>query len=160
MKKVNVLLLAALLLLGGGFAACNDGTKESPGRFDLSFTEYPLNSPGSWNLDYSYGAGNPKAYVTLMNSDEELQKLLAVENEYPPIDFSTHTLVLINGIAGNTIDKKAITNVRQLSTDRYELDVEITLGAGAAMTEWCIAVLTEKLGADTEIEPNVIIKYW
>jgi len=141
-----IFFMAAMLLLGGSFAACNS---DDP----IPFTHYSLdlNEAGYWDLDYD----NRNGSVVLVNSDEELQKYF-IGAEYPPIDFSGHTLVLISGRMGNGISKQTIRDVRQLSAKKYQVDVEIILNITAFAEPWAMAILTDKLSDDSKIEVNVI----
>ena len=134
-------------MLSGGFAGCE--SDEVP----LSFTEYSLEETGYWDLDADDNGRN----VVLINSDEELKKYFVdIDNmDYPPIDFSKHTLLLAGGQTQRGISEIKISSFRQLSDKKYKLDINIFLNFTAVAPEWVVAILTGKLNDDSKIEVNV-----
>lgn len=145
MKTKQLTLVAILLLLLGNFTACSSDNDS------VSFTEYSLNKPQYWNLDYE-GNGN----VVVVNSDEELKNIFT-DTEYPSINFSKHTLVLISGTTNYGIHKKMIKDIQNHSENRYKLNVEITLTIATVMERWVIPVLIEKVSDKSVVEADVAI---
>jgi ribulose-5-phosphate 4-epimerase/fuculose-1-phosphate aldolase len=94
--------------------------------------------------------------VVVVNSDEELQNYIS-GTDYPPVDFSKHTLVMATGETPVTITAM-VYNFRQLSTNKYELYTEVILGDGMTFEDWRVAILVDKLSdkADIDLDVNVV----
>ncbi|MDR2968909.1 MAG: hypothetical protein LBV32_04815 [Tannerellaceae bacterium] len=160
MKKL-IYLFASLALMA---VACNDNSDsgEENDFGDIPFTEYPLEgTPGeeysaSWvNLDYD--EKNYESKILVINSSEELKKY--VEGDYPPVDFSKKTLLLAIGTAPNKLSNKIIQSLQQLSAGKYKWSIEIKLGTADIMQDWTVAILTDKLSAESKVELNVTYIY-
>lgn len=142
--KTKILTFMAILLLGGSFTACES---DSP----LPFIEYSLDKPQYWDINYrDYGN------IILVNSEEDLKKHF-LGAEYPPIDFSKQSLLLVSGTANNGIEKQTITNIKQISNNKFKLNVELFLNLTNVMQPWVIAALTSKISDNSKIEVNVEI---
>jgi len=149
---------AFLLLLTGIASSCNpecppDCPDGYPDEYpqNISFTEYSLNETScQWqNLPYD-------EKVIIINSSEELEKYIScAEGSYPVIDFSKHSLLLASGKTGYGICEITAKSLQQLSPDKYELHIEITLNDAADIKEWATALIIKKLKGENDVELKV-----
>jgi hypothetical protein len=160
MKKLINLFCTGVLMsaLCVGFAACDDAA-ETQGE-DVPFTVYPVGDetlPGQdfsahWvNLDYVESVSK----TLVIDSDEELKKY--VEGDYPPVDFSTKTLVLAYGSHSGVGFGSDVT-FRQVSDGNYLMTTRGMATAMMAFFEWQIAIVVDKLPTDSKINLKTIVK--
>ena len=130
---------------------------------ELNFTEYPIEIPFTeyfvhwdgdkigfecWkNLNHLY---NPDfdwwvRKISLINDNEDLADYLICPEDYPAIDFSRHTLVLVSGISANKISKIRDIVFLKIGTNQYTMKAVIRQTIANASENWCIAILTPKL---------------
>ena len=111
--------------------------------------------------------------VAVINNDSEMQSRIispgwaCLNIDYPDaikcgppypvnIDFEKHTLILAKGIAPSGISSISGWNLKQLSPNKYKLNVELTLNRAAVNEPWVIAFTTNgKLGNECKVEVNV-----
>lgn len=130
---------------------------------DVPFTVYSFGEGSSacrvnfGNNDENNDNLNREGKILVINSDEELQKY--VEGDYPPVDFSQNTLLLATGIAPNNLSNTIVQNLKQLSTVKYKWSVEIQLGIADIIQYWMLAILIDKLSADSTVELDVTFNY-
>ena len=162
MKTTKNVLTATLLLLL--FAAgCDENMRSNGGGntgnekpIEIPFTEYSLDGTSCQWANFTYP---PNGELIIINSTEELEKhVVCVENNYPVIDFSKQTLLLGSGNAEkvvHTITKSLL----QLSTNKYKLNIEIILSEAlvALPTTWVIALVTDKLSEESNVELKIIM---
>jgi len=153
MKKRQTLKIAVvLLLLAGTLASCEEKEKYPT---EISFTEYSLTGTScQWtNLNYDDRDGN----VKVINSNKELENFIACsDGEFPKIDFSTYTLLLVSGTTYQNIETMNLS-LEQHSANKYQLNVEIRLGEGDMMDTWTLALLVKKIGRNSRVSANVEI---
>lgn len=121
--KTNILTLTvALLLLGGGFVACNDseqfkaiGTPPVSASRDVSAFFKTYLPPSSYSYPepvFDFGkidVGDTECL--LINSMEEFKAVAPPSVELPVIDFEKHTLIIGQHKLGNpgfTLEKQAV----------------------------------------------------
>ncbi len=75
---------------------------------------------------------------------------------YPSIDFTKHTLIFAGGWAMNSFSKRDI--FQQVSTDKYELNVELTYGIAPVVLEWTTTILVDKLTNNSDVQLNIRTK--
>jgi len=154
MKRKLLKLTAFLLVLSGVASSCNpecppDCSDEYPK--DISFTEYSLlETSCQWqNLPY-------EEEVIIISSNEELKKYIScTSSNYPAINFSTHTLLLTSGKTNHGICKITAKSLQQLSANKFELNIEITLNDVVDIEEWAAAFIVEKLEKTNNVELKV-----
>jgi hypothetical protein len=159
--KTNMLLLAALFLMGTGFAACNNSNDDGQEGTDVPFAEYSLESgiPGEaisacWvNLEYDEIGGYNESKTLVIDSDEELKK--HVEGDYPTVDFSKKTLVLAYGCHSGTAFGYDGLKFQQVSDRNYVMTANGRATAATAFFEWRVAIVVDKLPSDSKIKLNV-----
>ena len=143
-------LTAFLLVLTGIAASCNpECPPDCPDEYpkNISFTEYSLlETSCQWqNLPYD-------EKVIIINSSEELEKYISCAGgDYPAIDFSKHSLLLASGKTDYGICEIAAKSLQQLSPDRYELPIDITLNDAADIKEWATALIVKKLKGENNV---------
>jgi hypothetical protein len=95
--------------------------------------------------------------IILINSNEELEKHITCtdNNNFPAIDFSEHTLLLVSGKTNNGICEINAIDLQQLSADKYELNIEITLNDATDIEEWATAFIVKKLNERSNVELKV-----
>ena len=151
MKKIIYFIIPALMLLMTSFSGCKENENYP---IEIPFTKYLLTSTFcQWvNLHY-------EDKIIIINSEEELTNYISCSDEnYPEIDFSTHTLLLASGTTPNGIVE--ISNrLLQLSTNGYKLDVEILLNETEMLGYWITALIINKLNEEIDTELVTILKH-
>jgi hypothetical protein len=168
MKKISTFICAGVLVsaLCAAFVACNNEPNDQqypePGK-NVSFTEYSLEEgvPGEeisarWvNLNYDeYYKGK----TLVINSDEEMGKY--VEGDYPAVDFTKKTLVLVYGCSSGSVFKGSL--IRDVKFQQVsDHDYVVTVYSWATLTQnisyWQIPIVVDKLPSDSEIQFNGVI---
>lgn len=144
MKTQLLCFMAILLLLGGSFTSCESDST-------LSFTEYSLNKAQYWDINYENNEN-----IILINNDEDMKKHF-LGTEYPPIDFSKQSLLLISGTTNKGIANQTINSIEALSNNKFKIDIELSLTLADVMQPWVITALVSKIGDNSKIEVNVKI---
>ena len=148
---------AFLLLLTGIASSCNpECPPDCPDEYpqNISFTEYSLNETTcQWqNLPYD-------EKVIIINSSEELEKYITcTEGDYPVIDFSKHSLLLASGYVNNSISEIIVKSLKQVSSHKFILNIELDLKYKDHTEPWCIALMVENLNDESSIKLNVVFK--
>ena len=131
-------------------------TFETEYPIDIPFEEYSLEgSACEWtNLDYD-------ETVIIINSEEELENYISCsEGNYPEIDFSQYTLLLESGTTDYEIDEFTVKNLLQLSSNEYELNIEIYITDPTSIGKtWTMALIVEKLWEESIVELKLDITY-
>ena len=139
------ILTAILLILAGGMTSCE--------KEEIHFIEYPLiETSCQWtNLKYDNS-------VFVVNNNNDLKKYISCMDgkNHPHIDFSKYTLLLASGTAYQNIVTMNLS-LEQHSKNRYQLNVEIRLGAADVVESWILALLVEKIGGNSRVGSNVKI---
>jgi len=132
------------------------------GTVELKFTEYPIEIPFTeyfvhwggisdfqcWkNLNHPY---NPDFVffvrkISIINDNKDLANYLICPEDYPAIDFSRHTLVLVSYISTNTISGIRDIVFLKIGTNQYTMKAAIRQAITDSSDDWCIAILTPKL---------------
>lgn len=141
MKRISKYLVISLLLVGNLFSC----SKDAISKYSV------IEISGQWT---NFNNGQ----IITINSQNELENHYADTN-YPDIDFSKHTLLLASGTTNNGISEKNAKQLLQHSKAKYELNVEITLNETTIVEEWTLALLTNKLDKECNIELRVITKH-
>ena len=86
-------------------------------------------------MSYPYPYHN---IVVIINSNEDLEKHIECNgnNDYPAIDFSTHTLLFAHGIASSLVIVSICSNLQQLSKQNYQMNVDLSLGYATVITNY------------------------
>ncbi len=154
MKNIPAFMLVGALFVAlcSSIVACNESdiAEQPDPEQTIEFAEY---SPGGVGEEFSGRWVNlpyedDTASILLINSDKELQKY--VEGKYPPVDFTTKTMVVAYGShsgGGWGFDIK----FRQVAAREYILTASTYAGAASAMFEWQVAVVVDKLPANSKI---------
>jgi len=163
MKTKLFQVLSLLLLFAAGLvSACHKPeTDNKPVEHDttvypivISFTEYSLEgSTCQWqSLPYD-------EKVILINNSEDLEKYIScIGKNYPAIDFSKHSLLLVSGSVNNRVAEIAVNNLKQTSSHEYTLSIEIDLKYKDTTDTWNIALQIEKISDVSNIELNLTLK--
>ena len=159
--KRNIFKIAAILLisLGNIFTRCDDPEKYP---IEISVQDYML----GW-CSWINWADDSK--IIIINSDEEMNKYVSCHEllDYPTIDFSKHSLLLVDGTASAGIyDVKKEKKMQQISPNEYVLNIGINLNSLTEPTKWYATIITNKLRQNAKIElkieelPTSIIGKW
>jgi len=95
--------------------------------------------------------------IYVINSIEEFNELIC-QNSIPAIDFNTHSVILTYGHTTSGI-ANLTKNLQQLSTNEYELTVDITLGMTCVAEVWSVVILTQKLPQGANVTLNEVQHY-
>ena len=115
---------------------------------DVSFTEYSLSETQcQWaNLPYDNK-------VIIVNSIVDLEKHIDCESyTYPIVDFSKHSLLIVSGLSNSGISEIDINSLRQLSSHKYELNIDMLLDGIKRQTNWVIALVVDRMNNKDCIE--------
>jgi hypothetical protein len=131
---------------------CDDKTVSFENKEDVSFSDYFLNNSYQWaNLKY-----DNKEVITINNKSElgNYITCAGAGEDLPEIDFSTHSLLLTSGgtTSGITIIGKQL---KEVASNRYELDIDITLDMTTHAPRWVVAILTPKIPHNANVVLNV-----
>ncbi|MDH6356391.1 hypothetical protein [Parabacteroides sp. PF5-9] len=125
--------------------------KEPEKGVDVSFAEYTLEGTScQWvNL---HSEDDPGGHYNLLviNSDEELQKYI-IGTDYPPVDFSKHTLLLASSRTNYGI-AEIVNSLQELSVSKYKWAIEINLSDATMIENWVRAILVDKLSKESEVQ--------
>ena len=152
-KKLILKTLTFFLILTGLFSSCKDPELKINYPIDIPFTEYSLtNTSCRWmNLPYD-------EQIIIINSSEELEKhIFCSEGSYPEIDFSKHSLLLASGKTKKEIDEVVTKGLQQLSSNKYELSLEIAITDIPAIETWNMAFFIEKINDNSVVELNLTL---
>ena len=154
MKKINKKLCSHVLtvICIAIFMASGCEKKEGLPDGDVSFTELSLTD---MNLIIEHNRIYEDQAVVI-NSSQELAKYIdCTDGNCPEIDFSRHSLVLATGITLHVIS--GISGNLQRQSGEYLLDVALTTVRDANyMQRWRMALLTDKLGADSSVKVKAV----
>ncbi len=172
--KVNIFKIAVILLiLAVSFSSCK-GKEEIQEENEInSLTEYLLcKNVGSvcrWT-DINEGV---EAKVIFINSKEELEKCITSPkysgstrcSEFPTIDFSEHTLLLVQGWAPGywtyttpeEYPKSSLPKLQQRSPNEYILNIEMRKSDDGYNMQWNRAFIVNKISKKTVVEVDVTI---
>ena len=159
-RKVAALAVVFMLL----FAAISCDTSKKEESINVPFTEFLLsetdcqwvNIIGNKWADMEPWINSGK--VIMINSNEEFKKYIeCISNNHPDIDFSKQTLLLVSGTT-NVLSVAIANSFHRLSTNEYILNVDVFLGDGTMVDRWTIALATNKLSMQSEIQLNVNVK--
>lgn len=136
---------AVMVALGVG---CND-SKPDPAPVDVAFTIYSLEGTSSQWTNLKYGD------FFVIDSDEVLSRYIS-GTDYLPVDFSKKTLLLVGTGAPYQI-WKTTSNLLQVSPNGYRLDIEIFQTGATSPAGVILAIIVDKLSAESDVELNVVV---
>jgi len=143
-------LTAFLLILVGGIFSCKEKDYDNP--IEIPFTEYSLvGTSCQWkNLNYDNK-------VIIINSNKDLEKYVNCMDgdNYPNVDFSKHTLLLISDIAPSTAKVTDIIRLTQSSNRKYDLKIVVEIGLTGNMYPWVHAILAPKISDRANIQLKI-----
>ena len=150
--KVKNILLTPLLLLAVAItaASCNEVEKNYP--LEISFTEYSLEGTSCQWIKLNKERCNYSELIVI-NSNEELGSYItcSVGGSYPEIDFSQHTLLLAHGVRCYQ-DILNHVSLQQASKQNYVVRVGFQKSLAAALREWRVAIIIDKLLEESSVE--------
>jgi hypothetical protein len=118
----------------------------------LNITEVPISCQLK-NLNYPINSGA----LVIINSNEELENYYnCSEGSYPEIDFSEHSLILISGYSYTAPVEVVVKDFQILSTNEYQLDIEVLIGGWQTMQKWVYALIINKINEESVFDLNVI----
>ena len=146
-------LSAILLILTGGLFSCEE-KKEYPK--EIPFVEYSLiETSCEWTVDYWHSSGGYSGNIIVINSSEDLKNHINC-NDYPSVDFSKQTLLLVYGLSPSQPQISLSKQFWQISTNNYSLNIEILLGVSRVIGVWDVALLVPKIANGTTITLDVL----
>ena len=139
---------------------------------EIPFTEYSLDEkipPSCCWIKYLYNIFPFRSEIVIINSNEKLENYTCVNDpkgwpcippciDYPAIDFSKYTLLLASGVEGYKVVPN-YKNLQQLSTQSYVMKVDLLPFGAAALTQWHVPIIVNKIVDDSIIELVVTIKF-
>jgi hypothetical protein len=116
--------------------------------FEIPFEKYSLKGTScKWtNLSYPYQF-HDDAELIIINSNEELENHVScIEGSYPEIDFSKHTLLLVNGESGYCFDEFDVDTIFfRIAKKEYIMKVIIYEVILYQCIKWEIPILVPKI---------------
>jgi hypothetical protein len=170
MNISNLSLNAFLLILAGFLFSCTDDKSvdnlienpvENP---NVIIEDIPFDTPVKISIEYyslygtmcNWNNRNNEGEVIVINSDEEMRKYLTCHmGTYHPIDFSKHSLLLVNSVASSGIYSISPEGMQQISSNKYVLDITLILNEITEPLEWDIKIRTDKLTNNASVELKV-----
>jgi len=146
--------IAFFLLFTVVFSSCKKTESEPNYPVKISYEEFSLEGTGcQWtNLPYAHK-------VIVINSSEELEKYMSCGKDIlPKIDFSKNTLLLASGKSYCGILESVVTDLKQHSSNKFSLDIEITLSDTSINKSWFKALFVKKMKEDCKVKLNEICK--
>ena len=154
-ERISFLGLALLVCVMAVSCERYEPQKDDPPivyPIEIPFTELKIPQWASGNIKFDNT-------VIIINNEDELKDNLyysVVKQLYPEIDFSTHSLLVANGTNNLGIYEKEAKSLWQLSSDKYELNVELKqLPYAEVVDKWFIPLLVEKIDSNSTIKLNV-----
>lgn len=145
-SRVAVMLLVFVLF---GCSQKFDDTVDS-----IPFELFSLSGTDChWN-ELNYPHDNE---VVIINSREKLADYITCEEDrfIPSVDFSQYTLLLARGVT--PYDNRAMINSLKYSTIRgYVMNVELELNLAAVISNWQVAIITNKIEEREDIRLHII----
>ena len=162
-KKVLLGAITFICLIG--FSACKDDIVEPPTYpITIPYEEYFIQISGThyfcewdnWKFFWDYENFDGYSTSTVINSDEELENYIrCYEANYPEIDFSKYSLILVNGYYPHGCTPKYLL-LQQTSVNEYQLDIEISYVVEFEEScKWVVALIVDKLPEDNNIKVNL-----
>jgi hypothetical protein len=94
-----------------------------------------------------------------MNSNEELEKyIICTEGNYPAINFAKHSLLLASGKQSGGVFEVNIIDLQQHSSNKFSLNVEITLCDTIVNKLWRKAFVVKKMSEESKVRLNTTFK--
>ena len=158
MKKLYFILLAVLCLT---LTACDKEPKENCFQ-EVPFTEFIAWQKGcSWDIIDIYWTYSdliyhfPDGRIDIMNCNEELRSRLWCFYDYPSIDFSKYTLLVVPFIFRSGIEDINISFRYYSKSSIYKLDIEVILNLQKIGGVRNVALLVDKWDENSKIEVNI-----
>ncbi|MCL2597428.1 MAG: hypothetical protein FWD66_07180 [Paludibacter sp.] len=152
MDKRNLikLMIPALFIAMASFSGCEkENTEQLDATVVVPTTEFVLESC-YWDWD---NISIDTLYV--INSNEKLANYTKCDNDFPEIDFSRQTLLVVHGGTSNT---NTVTSKLKYNGEEYTLDVDINVGNFCYPQRWYVILSTDKLPTDY-VELNLMYHY-
>jgi hypothetical protein len=139
MRKI-ILQITAILLILAGMVSCG---KEKEEPIEIPFTEYSLNENCSW-CDFENDT------IAIINTENDLKRYINCY-DYPEIDFTKNSLLLIGGISYH--GGFYITNTICLTSNGYDITVlfHYDTNVPQVITYWHVALLIDKIYLNTQV---------
>ena len=153
--KTRTLKLTAIMLITL-FLVISCDSPEIPPNFpkEISFTEFSLiETACEWKIPWELLDDNSEK-VIIINSQQELRNFIVCDN-YPVIDFSTHSLLLVYGLFRNDIINASAVQLQQISANDYLLNIDIIFGFNRSADNWITALLVPKISNEANIVLDV-----
>jgi len=159
MKATLLKLTTLLLILAGIAASCKPEVEPDVNVVELR-QHYPINIPfEEYSLEGTSCQWTNLPYdekVIIINSNEELEKYITCTGKnYPEIDFTKNTLLLVSGKANNSIAKNITGNLIYFSADTCILYIEIDTFDFTGIEPWRIAYIVKKLNKESYVELQI-----
>ena len=142
---------ATVFMLLFAVVSCDTSKKEEE-PINVFFTEFSLIGCRWTSIDSG---------VIIINSDEELEKYIEYIycwriNSFPDIDvdFSKYTLLLASGLA-NWDSYANVNSFQRLSANKYRVNVSVLWSHITMSSNWIIALTTNKLVGEIEVEVKI-----
>ncbi|MDH6356387.1 hypothetical protein [Parabacteroides sp. PF5-9] len=130
--------------------------KEPEKGVDVSFAEYTLEGTSCQWVNLDFDDPCPQYNLLMINSSEVLEEYIE-GTDYPAIDFSKQTLLLAYGIECYNYYQDSVS-LQQLSEQNYLMTVNLRPSIAVAFSEWEVAIVIDKLGAECKVELDITNK--
>ncbi|NDP22423.1 MAG: hypothetical protein GZ091_15265 [Paludibacter sp.] len=123
--------------------SCNDNDTETSYNKTIDVTDYSLaGSSCTWkNVEKS-------TLYLIKSSDDFSNYLVCSGNDYPVIDFSKNSLLLVHGTNLSGI-QSIERQLQQFEKDKYKLRISIVSNAATVVQSWTVAVLIPKVSDES-----------
>lgn len=155
MKKLTLLFGILALAIVAAAEACDKSEPQEPEtveevKFEIydNYTGRPADDKSYEWVDFD-GVGVNEGKLHVINSDEEFRNYIS--GDYPVVDFSQQTLLLIYGKESVDAGPNYI-RLQRFSGRRYEVTVNVSHSYMQMVTKWLLAIVVDKLDAEDEVE--------
>jgi len=117
---------------------------------EIPFEEYSLEeSSCRWIVNWSLATYNGD--VIIINSHEDLKNHITC-NDFPAIDFSMQSLLLVYGLSPNDVRNITVTEIQQVSANDFLVSIDVLRGSLRVIGRWTVAIIIPKTVDNANIE--------
>jgi len=160
MNKFLLKLTALMLVFVGVASTCSRECPPDCPPPPPPEIEYPINIPFTeyslLDTDCQWVNLPNDETVMIINSKEELENYIScTEGSYPAIDFRKYSILLLSGETNHAFSDVIVKELKQLSPNKINMDIEIGFYENTIMGTWSNALVVKKIGSEINFDLNV-----
>ena len=115
---------------------------------EVPFVAHFLGFSCDWTVDWTSPTFD--ANLIIVNSYEELKNQFTCDN-FPAVDFSTQSLLLVYGLAPNDVANVTVAELLQISANDFLLSINVIMSVSTVIDRWTIAIIIPKITDNANI---------